>query len=106
MRRWFVALAIMGVLLTQMPTISPFCVGAKLSQRLIAQQEPGNPGHKEPLMGWYCSTRATESEKRCACHRVDTHPLCEGEPIEDRATCRVNCFTSHCHCEVHCAPAT
>lgn len=92
------------LLVTQAPTLSPFCVGAKAAQRLAAQQEPGNPGHKEPPAGWYCSTHSPEAAKRCACHRVDTHPLCEGEPTEDNATCLVACHRAHCHCAVECRP--
>lgn len=88
-------------LVLQTPTLSPLCLRA---QRLAhTQQQPGNPGHRAPPENFYCETHATDPAKRCACHRVDTSPLCEGEPIEDNA-CKVYCFKSHCHCLVVCQP--
>src|SRR3990167_7565384 len=82
----------------QTPTLSPLCLRA---QHLAhTQQQPGNPGHRAPPENFYCETQATDPAKRCACHRIDTSPLCEGEPIEDNAQCLVACHKQHCHCQV------
>lgn len=94
---------LLAVVTVQTPTPSPLCLRA---QYLAAhtQQQPGNPGHRAPPEGFYCETHHTDPAKRCACHRLDTDPLCEGEPIEDNAKCKVACFRQHCHCQVECQP--
>ena len=96
-------LIIVVALVIQLPTLSPLCVRA---QYLAAHnpQHPGNPGHRAPPDGYYCETRHTDPAKRCACHRVDTSPDCESDPIEDNAQCLVACHKAHCHCDVVCQP--
>lgn len=89
-------------LVTQTPAVSPLCVRAQQLQHI--QQQPGNPGHRAPPEGFYCETNHTDPAKRCVCHRIDTSPDCEAEPIEDNSQCLVACFKAHCHCQVHCAP--
>lgn len=97
------ALCLLVLLVAQTPTLSPLCL---MAQQVAAQQQPGNPGHLPPPTGFYCETNHTDAAKRCACHKVDTHPLCEGEPTEDNAQCLVACYKDHCHCEVACVPAS
>lgn len=94
---------VLGALLAQSPafTGSPLCLMAQHQQTAMAQQ--GNPEHKEPPPGWYCSRDAQDAAKACACHRIDASPDCEGIPHED-AACKVYCFKQHCHCPVRCVP--
>lgn len=91
----------LALLVTQTPTLSPLCL---MAQHVAAQQQPGNPGHQPPPAGFYCETNHADPAKKCACHRVDTDPMCEGEPSEDNAQCLVACHKQHCHCDVVCEP--
>ena len=70
---------------------------------LLQQPPDGNPEHRQPPDGWYCSHDAKEAAKRCSCHRVDTSPHCEGLPTEQPA-CRSWCYREHCLCPIRCLP--
>ena len=37
----------------------------------------------------------------CSCKRMDYDPICEGDPIEDRA-CMQYCTKAHCRCPILC----
>jgi hypothetical protein len=87
---------------------SPFCAGAEMAQ--MAQQRPpamppeGNPGHKEPDKGAFCS-RSAKTEHNCKCHAKCVVED-ENEPnvitrVED-PKCRAYCFKDHCHCPAEC----
>ena len=71
-----------GVLLVQAIPLSRRC--ASWRKRLSRSNVRGTRS-TEPPKDWYCSTHAVEEAKRCACHKVDTDPLCEGVPSEDNA---------------------
>lgn len=73
------------------------------------EPKPGNPGHKEPPPGWYCSPGAKDAAHRCDCHREcresDVGEDGESQPglsIVEDPKCLVFCRMDHCHCPVDC----
>ena len=93
MKRLLLLLFVVGVL---GPT-PQFCDGA------LHAQEQGNPEHKEPPPGTYCTYAPTRPEARaCQCHRT----CGENEDgtvytVED-PQCRHYCFKDFCRCPSEC----
>lgn len=53
-------------------------------------QEPGNPDHKEPAPGWFCSPTGAGAHE-CHCKRMgDPHDSCES--VTEEPVCKVYCF--------------
>lgn len=69
----------------------------------LAAQEPGNPEHKNPGPGTYCTPKGwfkngkQTPDAPCACHAVATKESSCEERTEDVA-CKVYCFKSSCAC--------
>ncbi len=63
-------------------------------------QEQGNPDHREPPPGWFCSPAGTGDHK-CSCQRMgDPHDSCES--VTESPACKVYCFKDHCRCPIVC----
>jgi len=69
-----------------------------LAVAAVAQQ--GNPDHREPPPGWFCSHSGTGDHK-CACKRMGD-PATSCETVTEEAACKSYCFKDHCKCPVVC----
>lgn len=70
---------------------------------LVAVQDepyPGQAGHAEPPVGWFCQHQTIELNvppaHACTCERVcdPEHP----EVVHEDQGCTVYCHADHCHC--------
>jgi hypothetical protein len=67
---------------------------------VAAAQAPGNPDHKEPPPGWFCSATGI-GDHRCACKRMGD-PMTSCEDVTEDAVCKVYCFKYACKCPIVC----
>lgn len=70
-----------------------------LALATVAVQQ-GNPDHREPPPGWFCSPTGAGDHK-CSCKRMGD-PSTSCEQVTEESTCKVWCFKSHCRCPIVC----
>lgn len=71
-----------------------------LALAILAVQQQGNPDHREPAPGWFCSPNGA-GDHQCSCKRMGD-PTTSCEQVTEEAVCKVYCYKDHCRCPIVC----